>query len=192
VPEYSINLREWREERRKRRNDTVKVYVVLSLLLGAGAAYLWGMVVAGRTERVEANLRLLQGETRKYQPKAQKVKTLEQQYIDLKTRRAGLQKLERDRMATPHLWRIMPDLLPRQVYFTKLERKNIQISIEGKAPSGEAVIKLASNMKASCYFVDARIDQQNAQPRDAFGSTVWFHLSATEKRPQPGESPDEA
>lgn len=192
MPEYSINLREWREERRKRRNDTIKAYVVLSLLLGAGAAYLWGMVVASRVERVEANLRLLQGETRKHQSKAQKVKKLEQQYIDLQRRMEVLQKLERDRMATAHLWRILPDLLPEQVYFTKLERKNIQISIEGKAPSMEAANKLASNMKASCYFVDARINQQETRSRDAFGNTVWFRLSATEKRPKPGECPDEA
>lgn len=200
VIEYRINLREWREERRKQRNDSIKLYIVLSLLLGAGVAYLWGMVVASRTEQVEANLRLLQGETKKYQPKAQKVKALERQYTDLKRRMEVLQQLERDRMATAHLWRILPALLPEHVYFKKLERrerkekdkeKETEVAIDGMAPSMEAVNELVSNMEASCYFVGAKIGKQNAMKRDAFGNSVEFRLYATEKRPRPGECPDE-
>lgn len=189
--EYRINLREWREERRRQRNRTIQTYLALSFLTGAGIAYLWGMLLGTRIEHVEGSVRLLQAATAKHQPRAQKVLKLEQQYLDLKRRMVVLQQLERDRVAAAHLWRILPSLLPEHVYFLNLQRKESKIFIEGMAPSMEAANALARAMNDSCYLTNVRITDQDARRRDAFGNSISFKLSAIEKRPKPGECPDE-
>lgn len=187
--EYRINLRQWRDERRQQRNRALWTYLFLSLLLGAAVAYVWGMTLGKRAEQLQASIRLLQSETRKHKPKADKVKNLEKQYDDLKRRMSVLQKLERDRVAAAHLWRLLPGLLPERTYFQNLQRQGTGIEITGMAPSIEAANELAMAASSSCYLIDARITDQDTRRRDAFGNSVWFKLVATEKRPSPGECP---
>lgn len=151
----NIDLRPWREERRKVRQNQFIYILVTVVLLAAAVGWFWNFSVKNDISFQNNRNAYLEGKIKELDVKIKEIKSLRQQREDLIDRMEIIQSLQGDRPIIIHVFEELVRSAPDGVFFTKLESKGKLILISAQADKTISISDFLRNLDASLWFDDA-------------------------------------
>tara|TARA_R110002072_G_scaffold45422_7_gene126386 strand:+ start:10344 stop:10934 length:591 start_codon:yes stop_codon:yes gene_type:complete len=158
----SINLRPWREELRAERQKQFISTLIGIAIVTAGLVFLWQDFVGSQIEYQNSRNAYLKTSMVDLDKKIKEIKELKTEKQKLLDRMKVIQDLQGTR---PIIVRVMDELvrsLPDGLYYTRLERKNDEISIIGMAESNNRISGLMRNFESSEWFSSPNLKDVSA------------------------------
>lgn len=162
-----INLLPWRAELREQRKQ--EFLVVLGGFAGVGVLIfaVWYMALQSLISyQVERNQKL-ESEISLLAKKVEEIEALKKKRTEMIDRMKVIQGLQGTRPLIVHVFDELVRRQPDGVYFTKIERKDNRIFINGTAESNNRVSTLMRQLDESEWFVNPLLTKVQANP--AFG-----------------------
>ena len=165
----SINLLPWREERRKLRQQTFQLRLVLAAIAGIVVlALIWLVLSSAISNQNERNA-YLNSQIQQIDKQIADIKTLQQQKAQLLARMNIIEQLQESRMAVVHLFDQLVKTLPPGIYLTQVSQRGDQIDIQGVAESSARVSTYMRNIDASPWMSDPNLQVVQKDSRIDFG-----------------------
>jgi len=160
----TINLRPWREERRERLK---KEFLQITLLFGIAALGIWfgwHLILNGWIGNQQSRNQMLQNEISSLDQKVKEIQALKAQKEDLIARMKVIQGLQGTRPLIVYIFDELAKTIPDGVFYTKIERKDSKIYIEGTAESNQRVSTLMRHIDESPWFASPNLTKVVANP----------------------------
>ncbi len=152
-----INLRPWREDRRKERQQTfVTTTVAVALVAGA---IVWGIgfYIQAQTDKQIGRNDYLRQEMSALDSKIAEIKELKEKRSRLLERLQAIQELQGNRPVIVRIFDELVRVLPEELYYSSLNRATDTISITGRAKSNKDVSELMRNLDRSQWFAEPNL-----------------------------------
>jgi len=153
----TINLLDWRQERRERRKKQFQVALLAALVVGAGLVYGGVRVVDGDVNYQNARNRYLQQQIAETDRQIKKIEDLQQLKSRLLARMHVIERLEQSRSQIVHYFDQLVATLPKGVYLTKVQEKGASTTLQGDADSNGRVSTYLRNLDGSPWFTDPNL-----------------------------------
>lgn len=151
----NIDLRPWREERRKERQKQFILILILVLAAAGFAGYTWNQTVQSQIQYQNSRNTFLEQRIADLDLKIAEIASLREQREQLIERMEVIQSLQGDRPIIVHVFESLVRATPDGVYFTSLGSEGNVINIEGRADRDLSISDLLRNLDASPWFSDA-------------------------------------
>ncbi|MAA74663.1 MAG: hypothetical protein CMN28_08160 [Salinisphaeraceae bacterium] len=153
----TINLLDWREERREQRKQRfftvlAAVGLVSAGIVGAGW-FGYNSAISGQ----QARNAYLQDEIKQIDKQIEEIKELERVRDNLITRMRIIEQLQQARTEIVHFFDQAVDTLPEGVHLTSLKQSGKGTTIDGVAESNGRVSTYMVNIDDSDWFADPRL-----------------------------------
>jgi type IV pilus assembly protein PilN len=157
IPMITINLLDWREERREQRKQRfftvlAAVGLVSAGIVGAGW-FGYNSAISGQ----QARNAYLQDEIKQIDKQIEEIKELERVRDNLITRMRIIEQLQQARTEIVHFFDQAVDTLPEGVHLTSLKQSGKGTTIDGVAESNGRVSTYMVNIDDSDWFADPRL-----------------------------------
>ena len=162
-----INLLPWREAFRTEKQKEFLSLVVVVLVVAVLVAFGWDRVVSNQIESQNSRNQLLNTEIAKLDKQVAEIKELKARRQDLLDRMQVIQELQGNRPEIVKIYDEFVRAVPDGVYFTKMIRKDSQISLVGYAESNNRVSSLMRRLDASYKFSEPNLTK--VQDSDVLG-----------------------
>ncbi|MEP3856670.1 MAG: PilN domain-containing protein [Porticoccus sp.] len=162
-----INLLPWREALRAEKKKEFITLICVVLVAAVISAFGWDRMLSSQIETQNDRNSLLKTEIARLEKQVTEIKELKKRRQDLLDRMEVIQELQGNR---PEIVRIYDEFVrsvPDGVYFTKMTRKDDQISLEGYAESNNRVSTLMRQLDASYKFTEPNLTK--VQANDVLG-----------------------
>ncbi|MDH3280269.1 MAG: PilN domain-containing protein [Gammaproteobacteria bacterium] len=160
-----INLLPWREIRRREQDRRLfSVGIGAWLLAGAGVAFA-AYQVSDMIEHQNNRNTYLQKEITKLETQIKEINQLKKRKQALLARMQVIQQLQGNRKQIVHVFDDLVRKLPKGVYFTQLDKKKQNITLQGFAESNARISALMRNLDSSDWFSNANLDVINVTPK---------------------------
>ena len=147
-----INLRPWREELRKERQN--QYLAVLGFIVMAALAIWW--LVAGAYQSAIDDQRYrnqyIETQSKAMDAKIKEISELRQKRTQLLDRMKLIQDLQGNRPVIVRVFDEMTRVMPEELFFERVVVKGAKFSIEGRASSNEQISQLMRNFDRSEWF----------------------------------------
>lgn len=154
-----LNLLPWREEARKKSQQTFVMMVAATVAVGAlsvfGAYTYYGSEIAYQNERNT----YVKAETKRLEKAIKEIKKLDATKKALMERIAVIESLQFARPGIVHLFDEMVNALPKGLFLTKLEQSSGKVKIEGKAESNTRVSSYMKRLNASPWLKSSDLNK---------------------------------
>jgi type IV pilus assembly protein PilN len=171
----SINLLPWREERRKARQQTFNLRLVLSAIVGI-------VVLLGLSASIsnqDARNAYLKEQIAQMDQQIAEIKDLQQTKARLLARMQIIEQLQQSRPTEVHMFDQLVKTLPPGVYITQVSQKGSQLEIQGVAESSARVSTYMRNIDASPWMGDPNLQVVQKDPKVDFGARAQqFNVTA--------------
>lgn len=148
----NIDLRPWREERRKaRQSQFVTVLAGIAVVAAAGGWY-WNQTVQGQIDFQSARNAYLESRITDLDSKIQEIQSLRQQRAQLIERMSVIQSLQGDRPIIVHIFEELVNATPEGVYFLDLASAGSTITIAARADKTVSISDFLRNLDTSPWF----------------------------------------
>lgn len=148
----NIDLRPWREERRKaRQNQFVSVLLVVAIA-AAGAGWFWNQSVQTQINTQNARNAYLQERIAELDIKIREIQSLREQREELIDRMNVIQSLQGDRPIIVNVFEELVNATPEGVFFDSLTASGTQIRISAEADRTLSISDFLRNLDASPWF----------------------------------------
>lgn len=175
----SINLLPWREERRKVRQQTFQMRLVLAVIVGIVVLILWWLGLSSAISNQTERNTYLTGQIQQIDKQIADIKTLQQQKAQMLARMNIIEQLQASRMAVVHLFDQLVKTLPAGVYLTQVSQHGSQLTIQGVAESSARVSTYMRNIDASPWMSDPNLQVVQKDTSIDFGARAQqFTLTA--------------
>ncbi len=147
-----INLLPWREEQRLQKNkEFVSLVVMIALLAGiaVGATLLF---FSNKLSDQKAANELITTENKKLDKALKEIETLEQRKDEMISRMKVIQDLQGKRPIPVRVWDDLARAVPEMLFLTKVERKDNQLILSGRAENPNIVSALINNLDRSQWM----------------------------------------
>ncbi len=186
-----INLLPWREELRLQKNKEFITLVVMIALLAGLAVGATLLFYSNKLSDQKAANELITTENQKLDKALKEIETLEERKEEIISRMKVIQDLQGKRPIPVRVWDDLARAVPDMLFLTKLERKNNQLILSGKAENPNIVSTLINNLdrgqwmgNSSVQFIekgaDAKIPDRNSTeeiyPENSY---VGFQVTTT-------------
>lgn len=151
----NIDLRPWREERRKERQQQFLLILVLVVVAAGAVAWSWNQTVNGQVQFQQTRNNFLEQRIEDLDQKIEEIQSLRQQRELLVERMEVIQSLQGDRPIIVHVFEELVRATPDNVYFTSLSSQGTTINIQGRADRPLSISDFLRNLDASDWFSDA-------------------------------------
>lgn len=141
-----INLLPHREQKRERRKRDFMGQMVVAGILGGGLVFAGGMVINEQISHQQQRNALIEQENRNLDVQIGEIKNLEDAITSLKARQAAVEDLQSNRTIPVHLFDELVKLTPEGVFLHKLEQRDLNVKLSGKAQSNERVAEMLRNL----------------------------------------------
>jgi type IV pilus assembly protein PilN len=181
-----INLLPWREELRQERKKQFGYAMVAVALAAVFTLFILDQYENGRIEQQQRRNAYLKENIAVLDAQVAEIRDLQRKRTQLLERMRVIQELQGNR---PIIVRIMDQLVrtvPDGVFYTNLESKDGQISIEGVAESNNRVSSLMRNLDGSDWLTEPNLDAVRAAPEYGDQATT-FSLTVKIDLPEAGE-----
>ncbi|MDX2348939.1 MAG: PilN domain-containing protein [Porticoccus sp.] len=162
-----INLLPWREAFRTEKQKEFLSLVVVVLVVAVLAAFGWDRVVDSQIKSQNSRNQLLSTEIAKLDKQVAEIKELKARRQNLLDRMQVIQELQGNRPEIVKIYDEFVRAVPDGVYFTKMIRKDSQISLVGYAESNNRVSSLMRRLDASYKFSEPNLTK--VQDSDVLG-----------------------
>ena len=162
-----INLLPWREAYRTEKKKEFLSLLVAVLIAAVLTVFGWDRVVNHQIETQNDRNQLLKREIAKLDKQVAEIKELKKRRQGLLDRMQVIQELQGNRPEIVKIYDEFVRAVPDGVYFTKMTRKDSQISLVGYAESNNRVSSLMRRLDASYKFTEPNFTK--VQANDALG-----------------------
>jgi type IV pilus assembly protein PilN len=165
----SINLLPWREERRKARQQTFNLRLVLSAIVGIVVLLLIWLGLSASISNQDARNAYLKAQIAQMDNQIAEIKDLQQTKARLLARMQIIEQLQQSRPTEVHLFDQLVKTLPPGVYLTQISQKGNQVEIQGVAESSARVSTYMRNIDNSPWMGDPNLQVVQKDPKIDFG-----------------------
>ncbi|WP_421620642.1 PilN domain-containing protein [Alkalilimnicola ehrlichii] len=173
-----INLLPWREAERERRKKAffaqLGAAVLAAGLVWYGATWYMDSLIdrqQARNDRIQQALRDLDSQIAE-------IEGLERDLERLISRAEVIQDLQDGRTAVVQLLEEMVNILHDGIYYTSIQQRNNQISIQGRSRSPQEVSVFLQNIDNSTLLGDPDLDSFEAGGADGEGQPRYYNFTA--------------
>ncbi|GGX44487.1 PilN domain-containing protein [Saccharospirillum salsuginis] len=185
----NIDLRPWREERRKERQQQFLLVLVLVVVAAGAAGWSWNQTVKAQIQQQEQRNTFLQQRISDLDKKIEEIRTLREQREKLVERMEVIQSLQGDRPIIVHVFEELVEATPEEVYFTSLSSQGTTINISGRADRPLSISDFLRNLDTSPWFQNAFLInvQSIKEGQEVVGNTFSLRV----QRANPNSEADE-
>ena len=182
----TINLLDWRAERRQLRQQQFMAILGLAAAFGA-AVVLTGLFMAGgAVDNQIARNEYLKQQIAETEQKIKEIQDLEKTKANLLARMRVIEQLQASRSATVHFFDEIINSLPEGVSLTAVKQVGNAITVEGIAESNGRVSTYMKNLDSSPWFADPKLVviktvEKDRQRKSEFSLQVSNLTKATQK-----------
>ena len=148
----NIDLRPWREERRKARQNQFVIILAVVAAIAAGIGWGWNQSVQNQINFQTTRNTYLENKIKELDIKIKEIQNLRQQREELIERMNVIQSLQGDRPIIVHVFEQLVTATPDGVYFTKLDVSGTTINISARADKALTISDFLRNLDASEWF----------------------------------------
>lgn len=180
----NINLRPWREELRKEKQQQFVLVLLLIAVMSGAIVFTWMQNVSGQIDFQRQRNSFLQKEIATQNKQIEEIKTLREERKTLIERMRVIQSLQGDR---PIIVRVFDELvrtLPDGVYYTEVTKNGDLVHIRGTADKTNSISDLLRNLDGSEWFTDAFLADVKAE-KDRSGNQIGNAFNITVKQTSP-------
>ena len=142
-----INLLPWREQKRDQEKKLFLITILVAVFVTVVIVIMVNYSVTVMLSRHEKRNLLLKKEIAVLDTQIKEIRSLKKREEIILARMAMIQNLQSTRTLMVHLFDEMINILPHEVYITKLERKNDNVTLSGYAESNTNISFLMSNVE---------------------------------------------
>jgi type IV pilus assembly protein PilN len=147
-----LNLLPWREEARKKSQQTFGIFVAVTVALAALSVFSAYTYYEGEINYQNERNAYVKAETKRLEKSIKEIKKLDATKKALMERIEVIERLQFARPGIVHLFDEMVNALPKGVFLTKLEQSAGKVKIEGKAESNTRVSSYMKRLNASPWL----------------------------------------
>ncbi len=175
----SINLLPWREVRRKDRQKTFNLRLLLAAIVGVVVLLgLWGLI-SDAVSNQQARNSYLQAQVAQMDKQIAEIKDLQQTRARLLARMQIIEQLQQSRPTEVHLFDQLVRTLPPGVYLTQVTQNGDKLQLQGVAESSARVSTYLRNIDNSPWMGDPNLEVVQKDPRVNFGVRAQqFNITA--------------
>jgi type IV pilus assembly protein PilN len=186
-----INLLPWRQTERVERKQE------FLMLLGIGAlisvlllvpVYLYFSSLISQEKALNSYMK---NEIAQLDEQVESIKMLKQERSQLLARMNIIQQLQQDRSRMVHLFDDLVAIIPNGIYFTSLDKKEAEFTINGISDSNESISQLMLNIDRSQWVTKPVLKQINSQNKNGERENN-FQMTMSLKLPQQGPAEGES
>lgn len=148
----NIDLRPWREERRKARQQQFVIILSVVAFIAAAVGWGWNQSVQGQISFQTARNRYLQDKIKEIDVKITEIQNLRQQREELIDRMEIIQRLQGDRPIIVYIFEELVKATPDGVYFTALRLVENSVEISATADKSLSVSDFLRRLEESPWF----------------------------------------
>ncbi|WP_320824953.1 PilN domain-containing protein [Reinekea sp.] len=148
----NIDLRPWREERRKARQRQFLTVLACVAVAAAAIGWNWNQRVHGQMNYQNTRNAYLEGRIKELDSKIQEIQSLRQQREQLIERMNVIQSLQGDRPIIVHIFDELVNATPEGVFFLDLTSTGSTITIAAQADKTVSISDFLRNLDASLWF----------------------------------------
>lgn len=152
-----INLRPWREDRRKERQQRFVLTTFAAALVAGALVWGAGFYVQAQTEKQRQRNNYLSQEMAKLDSKIAEIKELRAKRARLLERLQAIQDLQGNRPVIVRVFDELVRVLPDELYYTSLTRQGDGLHITGRAKANRDVSALMRNLDRSVWFKEPNL-----------------------------------
>lgn len=162
----TVNLRPWREERRRARQQSLVRWLLVVAIATAVGAGLWYRLIDGQLAYQGERNGFLEQRLAELDARTAELESLRQQRQQLIERLAHIDSLQRNRTTLVHLFEAVALAVPASVHLTAISAQGDSLALEGQADWPPAVSELLRNLNASPWFSQAVLLNMEAMQED--------------------------
>ena len=159
-----INLLPWRAELREHRKQVFLKILAGCVVAGLLVFAVWYMAIQGLVDYQKVRNQKLQSEITSLDKKVEEISTLKKQRAEMIDRMKVIQNLQGTRPLIVHIFDEIVQKQPDGVFFSKIERKDNRIFINGTAESNNRVSSLMRDLEKSEWFENPILTKVQANP----------------------------
>ncbi len=180
----SINLLNWREEKRNQLVQEFYTMLVGAVLLGIAAVFAVQWQLNSMIDYQESRNGYLQSEIKKVDRAIAEIRELEKKKHDLLARMDVIQELQANRSDSVHLLDEMVKTVPEGVHLTRFAQKNNVLTFDGIAQSNARVSAYMRNIDHAEWLKNPslKVIKTKKQGLDNIGYSQ-FTLTSTQDSP---------
>jgi type IV pilus assembly protein PilN len=175
-----LNLLPWREEARKKSQQTFVMIIVSTVAVGAlgvfGAYSYYDGEINYQNERND----YIKAEVRQLEKSIREIKKLDATKKALMERITVIESLQFARPGIVHLFDEMVNALPKGLFLTKLEQSSGTVKIEGKAESNTRVSSYMKRLNASPWLKSSDLNKISIDNEKDRNRLRRFKLNVTQ------------
>lgn len=188
-----INLLPWRERLREERKREFFTILVGVLIIAAGLIFLVDRYFRGEINTQMARNNFIRTEIQQLDARVAEINQLQTQKQEIRSRMNVIQDLQGSRPVIVRLFDELVRSLPQGVFFTRVERIESSMTIDGVAESYARLTELMRRLDSSEWFsgADLRTISTQEDQRFATGSANSFSLTLTLESLRPAGAEEE-
>jgi type IV pilus assembly protein PilN len=159
-----INLLPWRAELREQRKKDFLTILVGFIVAGLLVFAVWYLTLQSLIDFQKGRNQKLQAEIVLLDKKVEEIVALKKQRSEMIDRMKVIQSLQGTRPIIVHIFDDIVRKQPDGMFFTKIERKEDRIFINGTAESNNRVSTLMRDLQKSEWFEDPLLTKVQANP----------------------------
>lgn len=148
----NIDLRPWREERRKARQSQFLTILAIVAGIAVAAGWSWNQSVQNQIDFQETRNRYLESKISELDVKIKEIQSLKEQREQLIDRMNVIQSLQGDRPIIVHIFEQLVNSTPEGIFFESLALAGSQISISAQADKALSISDFLRNLDNSEWF----------------------------------------
>jgi type IV pilus assembly protein PilN len=151
----NIDLRPWREERRKVRQNQFMTVLVIVAGIAVAIGWGWNQSVKGQISFQNQRNTYLENKIKELDVKIKEIQSLREQKALLIDRMNIIQSLQGDRPIIVHVFEELVNATPEGVFFESLDVRGTQILISAEADKALSISDFLRNLDDSEWFDNA-------------------------------------
>lgn len=168
-----INLLDWRAQRRARRLEQFRNFLVLGIFAAAGLVALGYFAVSNAISDQQARNNYLKQQITEIDQKIKEIQDLERTKQNLLSRMQVIEELQGSRSATVHFFDELVNTIPDGITLTSIKQTGDTVTLEGVAESNGRISSYIKSFESSPWFADPRLvviktSEKNKQREGAF------------------------
>lgn len=152
-----INLRSWREDRRRDRQQRFVASAFAAVLLAGVLVWSAGAYIQSNTQKQQQRNNFINAEMTKLDSKITEIKELRNKRERLLERLRAIQELQGNRPVIVRVFDELVRVLPEELYYSSLTRKSESLHIVGRAKSNRDVSMLMRSIDRSAWFTEPNL-----------------------------------
>ncbi|MEH6472840.1 MAG: PilN domain-containing protein [Halopseudomonas sp.] len=181
-----INLRPWREDRRRDRQQRFVASTFAAAIFAGALVWGTGAYIESNTKKQQQRNNYLQQEMSQLDSKIAEIRELRAKRERLLERLRAIQELQGNRPVIVRVFDELVRVLPEELYYSTLTRQGESLHINGRAQSNRDVSMLMRNIDRSPWFKEPNLSSVG-KGGDLY-KTFDMRVGLSRPKPEDGDS----